>query len=73
MGNWGCVEIEELKKFYKENNVPSDQLVKDKTLLNKFATSFNNMLMLENHFTPEEVADRLFKLRKSGKLLRIRD
>ncbi|MHC4396665.1 MAG: hypothetical protein ACYS1A_13520 [Planctomycetota bacterium] len=73
MGKWESSEIEELKRFYKENNVPSDQLIKDKVILDTFAVSFNDRLSSGQNFTSKEVADKLFKLRKSGKLPRIRD
>jgi hypothetical protein len=72
MANWGNVEVEKLKKFYKENNVPSDQLVKDKNALDKFVVTFNAKIGPKGSFSAKEVADRLFKLRKSGKLPRVR-
>ncbi|HCO94306.1 MAG TPA: hypothetical protein DIU00_10195 [Phycisphaerales bacterium] len=72
MGEWGSNEIEELKSLYRENNVPSDQLVKRKVGLDSFAATFNSRVGSGVVFTSEEIADRLFKLRKSGKLPRIR-
>jgi len=72
MGKWCNSEIEELKKFYKENNLPSDQLVKAKSALDIFTAKFNERFSPCKDFTSEEIADRLFKLRKSGKLPRIR-
>ena len=72
MGKWSNNEIEELKKFYKENNLPSDQLVKVKSVLDNFTAKFNARFSPSLDFTSEEIADRLFKLRKSGKLPRIR-
>ena len=71
MASWGSAEVEELKKIYKENNVPSDRLVKDKTALDEFVATFNIRIGSNNHFSAKEVADRLFRLRKSGKLPRI--
>ena len=41
MAKWNINEIEELKLFYKENSVPSDQLVKNKEALDAFASTFN--------------------------------
>lgn len=72
MGKWGTNEIEELKCLYQENDVPSDQLVKNKATLDSFAATFNTRFRASVVFTSEEIADRLFKLRKSGKLPRIR-
>lgn len=73
MGSWGSVEVEELKKLYKKNDVPSDQLVKDKSALDQFVAVFNTRVGSDDCFSAEEVADQIFKLRKSGKLPRIRD
>ena len=72
MGKWGSNEIEELKNLYRENNVPSDQLVKEKLSLDSFAATFNSRIGAGFVFSSEDIADRLFKLRKSGKLPRIR-
>jgi hypothetical protein len=72
MASWGNAEIEELKKFYKENNVPSDQLVKDKNALDEFVVTLNARIGADDNFSAKEVADQLFKLRKSGKLPRVR-
>lgn len=72
MGKWGNNEIEELKRFYKENNVPSDQLIKVKSTLDNFTAKFNERFNPCQDFSSEEIADRLLKLRKSGKLPRIR-
>lgn len=73
MGDWGSTEIEELKKFYKQNGNPSDQLVNDRAALDSFVATFNSRLGSDDAFTAEEVASQLFKLRKSGRLPRIRD
>lgn len=72
MRKWGNNEIEKLKSLYQENNVPSDQLVKNKIALDSFNASFNARIGTDVEFNSEEIADRLFKLRKSGKLPRIR-
>ena len=72
MAKWSANEIEELKNLYKTNNLPSDQLIKDKTALESFAKILNSRLKRETPFTPEEIADRLLRIRKSGKLPRIR-
>jgi hypothetical protein len=72
MEKWGSAEIETLNRLYEENNVPSDQLVKDKDALKRFADNFNQKVDPRKSYTDKEVADQLFKLRKSGKLPRIR-
>jgi hypothetical protein len=72
MGNWGSNEIEELRRLYQENNVPSDEMVKDKSVLDSFTARFNSRIGTDGNFSAREVADRLFKLRKGGKLPRIR-
>jgi hypothetical protein len=72
MGNWETEEIEKLKKLYKDNNMPSDELVKDKLALENFTIDLNKRINAQKNFSSKEVADKLFKLRKSGKLPRIR-
>jgi adenine specific DNA methylase Mod len=62
----------ELKWLYDENKVPDSQLRKNKMLLALFTTKLNNRLNKIQHYTPDEVTDRLGKLRKSGKLPQIR-
>jgi site-specific DNA-methyltransferase (adenine-specific) len=62
----------ELKWLYDENKVPNSQLRKNKMLLALFTTKLNNRLKKIQHYTPDEVTDRLEMLRKSGKLPRIR-
>ncbi len=72
MRNWQEQEIEKLKLHYKQFNIPSDQIVKDNNLLQKFTSWFNAKFTPDSQFSPEQVADQLFKLRKSGKLPRVR-
>ena len=72
MKNWNEREIEKLKLHYKQFNVPSDQVVKEKDILEKFTEWFNTKYVTDKQFSSEEVAEQLFKLRKSGKLPRIR-
>ena len=72
MAKWEKKEVEELKQFYQENNVPTDELVKDSDAIVRFATEFNNRVQRTPGLTPKEVADQLFRLRKSGRLPRIR-
>ncbi|MCP4613120.1 MAG: site-specific DNA-methyltransferase [Planctomycetes bacterium] len=62
----------ELKWLFDENKVPDSQLCKDKMLLSLFVTKLNNRLNKIQHYTPDEVTDRLKMLSKSGKLSRIR-
>ena len=73
MASWGKHKIEKLKLHYIQFNTPSDQIVKDQELLETFTELFNAKITPQDEFTPKEVADQLFKLRKSGKLPRIRD
>ena len=63
---------QELKWLYHENKVPDDQLRRNKMLLALFTTKLNNRLKKIQHYTPDEVIDRLEKFHKSGKLPRIR-
>ena len=72
MGNWTETQTRELKDLYVEVNVPSDQLLKDKTALGTFVRTFNSRLDGKAEFTAEEIASKLLRLRKSGKLPRIR-
>jgi len=72
MASWGKHKIEKLKLHYRQFNIPSDQIVKDQDTLEKFTEWFNVKFTPQEEFTPKEVADQLFKLRKSGKLPRIR-
>lgn len=62
----------ELKWLYDENKVPNSQLRKDTMLLALFTSKLNNRLKKIQHYTPDEVTDRLEKLRKSGKLPQLR-
>ena len=64
---------QELKWLYHENKVPDGQLRKDKTLLSIFATKLNERLKKTQHYTPDEIIDRLEKMRKSGKLGALRE
>jgi site-specific DNA-methyltransferase (adenine-specific) len=59
---------QELKWLYHENKVPDSQLRKNKMLLALFTSKLNNRLKKIQHYTPDEVTNRLEKLRKSGKL-----
>ena len=72
MANWREQEIEKLKLHYRQFNIPSDQIIKDKEVLDKFTAWFNAKSTPKDEFTPKQVADQLLKLRKSAKLPRIR-
>ena len=72
MDKWGSTEIEELKRVYVNSNIPSDTLIKNKDHLVEFTQDLNNALGTTSSFTEEEVAGQLLKLRKSGKLPRLR-
>jgi len=70
MVTWKSQENETLKKLYVEKNMTSDTLIKDKGALEKFTSHL--ILILQKEFRPREVAEQLLRLRKSGKLPRIR-
>ena len=72
MGTWNNPEIEALKDLYVETDMPSDNLIKDKTAMADFTSQLNAKLSLPEAFIQKEVADQLLRLRKSGKLPRIR-
>ena len=58
----------ELKWLYHENKVPDGKLRKNKMLLTLFTTKLNARLKKVQPYTPDEITDRLEKLRKAGKL-----
>jgi len=70
---WPEYADQELKWLYHENKVPDGQLRKDKMLLSIFATKLNERLKKTQHYTPDEIIDRLEKMRKSGKLGALRE
>ena len=72
MENWGSAEIETLKNLYQENDVPSDQLIKDKDALCRFVEALNQRVGSGKCYTDKEVAGEILKLRKSKKLPKIR-
>ena len=73
---WPEQHIEELKAAYREARVPTDQLHKDTHLLWSLCEQFNARLAAStgeiDAYTPEQIWDRLEKLRKGGKLGKIR-
>ncbi len=70
MGKWNDTEIEKLKLWYQKNNVPSDQLIKDRDVLDNFTEWFNTKFGCDK--TSKDIADQLLKLRKKGLLPRLR-
>ncbi len=70
MERWDNTEIESLKKWYQQNNVPSDQIIKDKDALDGFTESFNAKFNCNKN--TKDIADQLLKLRKKGLLPRVR-
>jgi len=70
---WPKYADQELKWLYHENKVPDGQLRKNKVLLALFTTKLNERLKKNQHYTPNEVTDRLERLRKSGKLGALRE
>ncbi len=72
MSDWTETEKEELKKLYISTNVTSDELIKDGPALDAFVAELNRLVNSNDRFGAEGVADQLLRLRKSGKLPRIR-
>ncbi len=72
MAEWTIETEEELKKLYVEIDIPSDTLIKNKDSLSKFTSTLNSRLVDHDGFAQEEVAGKLFKIRKTGKLPTIR-
>ena len=70
MGKWNNAEIENLKLWYRQNNVPSDQLIKDKNALDNFTERFNTKFGCDK--TSKDVAGQLLTSRKKGVLPRLR-
>lgn len=70
--NWAEDSVQELKDWYVENDVTSDTLITNQDQLNEFTRKFNEKIGT-SICTEEEVAEKLVRLRKSGKLPRIRD
>jgi len=68
MPKWPEHADRELKWLYHENKVPDGQLAKDKALKVLFTNKLNTRLRKVQHYTPDEVMDRLETLRKAGKL-----
>jgi len=58
----------ELIWLYHENKVPDGQLRKNPMLLSLFTAKLNDRLRKIQHYTADEVANQLEKLRKAGKL-----
>jgi hypothetical protein len=72
MEKWNEHEIAKIQMHYKQFNVPSDQILKEKEVLENFTEWFNTKFSPDHKFTSEDVADQLLKLRKNGKLPKIR-
>ena len=70
---WPIHSDRELKWLYHENKVPDGKLRKDHVLLSLFTAKLNDRLRKIQLYTPDEVADRLEKLRKAGKLGPLRE
>jgi site-specific DNA-methyltransferase (adenine-specific) len=74
-GPWPAGHVQELQGMYLEAGVASDKLVKHDELLSGFVRKFN--MRLEHSggvdaYTPKEVWEQLMRLRKSGKLGKIK-
>lgn len=73
MEKWTNEQREELKKLYIKTNVPSDSLIKNAEALSHFTNTLNAHLACQSFFAPEQVASELLRIRKSGKLPKIRN
>jgi hypothetical protein len=73
MEKWSKAEIEKLQLHYRQFKIPSDQLLKERDMLEKYTEWFNAKFSPDHQFAPEDIADRLLKLRKAGKLPRLRN
>lgn len=69
--DWSINAVEILKNLYIQTDIPSDTLIKCKESLSKFTITLNSQLSDES-FPEEEVASKLLRLRKSGKLPTLR-
>ena len=56
----------ELKWFYHENKITTEELIKNEGLLSIFTYKFNRRM--KRVYRPEDITERLVYLRKSGKL-----
>ncbi len=72
MEKWNSWSTDVLKKLYVETDVPSDGLIADETMMASFTNNLNKLIEGDVEFTAEEVAKELLRVRKSGKLPRIR-
>jgi hypothetical protein len=68
---WPEEHVEELKRWYQENEVPTDRLNDNPGLLMAFVQRLNARLG-DCQYEPEEVMQRLKRLRKAAALPRIR-
>lgn len=67
--NWTEEMDLELKWLYHENGIPTGQLNKDDLELSIFTAKFNSIMHdTEHQFAPNEIMNRLIRVRKSGKL-----
>ncbi len=58
----------ELRWLYSENKIPMRQLAADHKLLSLLTLKLNHRLQKREHYTPEEVGQRLGMLDRTGKL-----
>jgi len=63
----------ELKWLYHESKVPDGKLRKNKMLLSMFTAQLNERLKKTQHYTQDDIIDRLEILRKAGKLGALRE
>jgi hypothetical protein len=70
MKRWSKEHTDALIGLYREHNVPSDSLVADAEVLDAFTQQVSRRLG-GTDFADEDVAKKLFSLRKAGRLPRL--
>jgi hypothetical protein len=71
MRRWDQKSIDMLTEIYQSYDLPSDTIIKNPQNLENFTKLFNQKNGGPS-FSEEEVADQILKLRKTGKLPRLR-
>ena len=74
-GQWPKEHLEELCALYAEARIPTDKLYKNRSLVQSFAQQFNWRIECSgavDSYTVENIWAQLERLRKSGKLPRVR-
>ena len=70
MRRWSDEQVAGLIELYRQQNVPSDSLIADAAGLDVFTQQLNRRLGGRD-FAGDDVAKKLFSLRKAGRLPRL--